>query len=102
MVTTATVVERIESGLSAVSAEVLDLPNVAGEWDVLPDGNRTSIAVDWAHLMADYLPELDAYYRSGEMMPDQQRRYRELLEQLKGALPVIRRLDLYRPPVPLR
>lgn len=51
--------------------------------------------------MADYLTELDAQYRSGQMTSDQQARYREVLRQLKEALPIIKQLNLYRPPVPL-
>ena len=44
---------------------------------------------------------LDPYYRAGHMTDDQRARYREILRQLKEALPTIQRLRLYPPTVPL-
>lgn len=101
MVATTGVAQRIESGLRAVLAEVADLPTTAAEWNTLPDENRASFALDWSHLMADYLAELDRYHGSGAMSPDQQMRYRELLCKLKETLPTIQRLNLYAPSIPL-
>jgi hypothetical protein len=101
MATTTGIAERIEVGLRAVLAEVEDLPTVGEDWATLPDGNRASIALDWAHLMADYFPELEEAYRSDEMTLEQRSRYRTLRAKLRAASPMIERLRLYRPPVPL-
>ncbi len=101
MATTTALAERIESGLRSLLAEVADLPNTAQEWDGLPVWNQASIALDWSHRMADALTELERYYRSGAMTPEQQAHYRALRGQLRQALPLITRLDFYRPPVPL-
>lgn len=92
---------HIESALHALLSELASLPATAAEWDSLPDWNRASIALDWAHLMADYLPELRRCSEDGSMTTEQCVRYRELLRELKAALPTIERLGLYRPPVPL-
>jgi hypothetical protein len=101
MATAANVTHRIERSLSALLAEIEDLPNVSAEWHAWPDGERASFSLSWDHLMADYLTELDEYARAGAMTPEQERRYRDLLCKLKEALPLIQRLNLYPPPVSL-
>lgn len=95
------VAARVEAFLDVVLAETRELPTVQEEWEMLPDGNRASFSLEWDHLMADYLTELHRHYCAGQMMPDQQQRYRTLLRELRVALPIIERLNLYRPPVPL-
>jgi hypothetical protein len=101
MATSTTIAGRIETGLQLVYADILDLPMLAEEWDGLADGARVSLSLGWAHSMADYLTDLDEHYRAGRMSPDQQARYRELLDKLRAALPIIGRLNLYPPPVSL-
>jgi hypothetical protein len=101
MVATPEVAARIERKLRAIAAEVDDLPNVEAEWETLPDWNQASIAIEWAHLMADYLTELDELNRDRSMSDDQQLRYCAMLHALAAAMPIIERLDLYRPPIPL-
>ncbi len=101
MAATTEISGRIERNLGALLAEVEDLPNVSAEWDQWTEGNRVSYSLDWDHLMADYLTELDGYYRAGDLTPDQQARYFELLLKLKARLPMIHHLNLYPPPVPL-
>ena len=51
--------------------------------------------------MADYLTELDGYYRAGDLTAEQQARYLELLQKLKARLSIIHHLNLYPPTVPL-
>ena len=65
------VAARIERSLHAVLAEVRALAGTAEEWDTLPDGERAAIALDWDHLLADYLTELDRLCRAGEMTAEQ-------------------------------
>lgn len=95
------VTEQIETFLDIVLAETRELPIIEAEWDTLPDGNRASFGLEWAHWMADYLTLLHEHRCAGDMTPDQQDRYRTLLRELAAALPIIERLNLYRPPVPL-
>ena len=85
------ITSRIDRSLRALLAEVQDLPRTAEEWDALPDGERAAIALDWDHLLADYLVELDRFCREGEMTDDQQRHYQELLGKLREATPLLRK-----------
>jgi hypothetical protein len=101
MATQSAIHQRIDISLDALLANTADLPEVAEEWQALADGERAAWSLDWDHLMADYLTELDGQYRGGQMTAKQRTRYRTLLDGLRAALPLIERLDLYRPPVSL-
>ncbi len=90
---------RIERSLHALFAEVRELPSTAEEWSALTDGERAAIALDWDHLLADYLTEQDQFYRAGEMTAEQQERYRDLLGQLQERKPLLARLGLLPLPV---
>jgi len=93
--------DRVERRLSGILAEVDWLPHTAAEWDELPDGERASISMDWDHLMADYLTELDELYHAGKMTAEQRERYHLLLHKLRDAQPIFERLNLYRPTISL-
>lgn len=95
------VAERIESGLYALTAEVEWLPNTIKEWDQVSDAERISISLDWDHLLYDYLPELDQFYRGGAMNIIQKARYRQLLWKIRDALPLFQRLGKCDIPVSL-
>lgn len=99
MAQTANVRLRVELKLRALLGSLDDLAEVAATWDSLSELDQVDFSLQWDHLMADYLTELDEYYWGGEMTPEQQEHYRELLCKLKEALPLIERLNLYRPPV---
>ena len=101
MATTPAIKDRVERRLDLLLAEVEELPSTHAEWDELEDWERTSMSLEWSHLMADYLPQLDGQYRAGELAPEQQARYQDLLRKLKETLPIVERLNLYRPPVSL-
>ena len=93
--------ERAESALHALAANVADLPGIAAEWYSLSEAERISWSLDWDHLMATYLRMLDRSALLGELTPDQQTRYRDLLSKLKRLLPTIARLNLFPPSVAL-
>lgn len=101
MVTRTEINSRIESGLHALIAEVDWLPNTADEWETLPNPEQVSIALDWDHLIATYLTELDESYYADEMTVEQRERYHLLLHKLKDAQPLFEQLNLYRPTIPL-
>jgi hypothetical protein len=84
-------------GLESVSLMLADLPEVAEEWDRMPDGERVSWSSDWDQLMGTDLFGLDARYREGAMTPEQEVAYEELKAGLEAALPTIEELNLYRP-----
>jgi Xaa-Pro aminopeptidase len=89
-----TVATRIDRSLHAMLAEVRALAGTAEEWDTLSDAERAAIALDWDHLLADYLTELDRFFQAGEMTAEQQQHYQALLQQLREALPIFDRLGL--------
>ncbi len=93
------VATRIDRSLHALLAEVRTLAGTVEEWDTLSDGGRAAIALDWDHLLADYLTELEHLCRAGEMTVEQQGRYRDLLQELRGALPIFDRLGLLPLPI---
>ncbi len=101
MATRSAIDQRVEVDLESLHLMLGDLPEVAQEWDELSDGERVSWSLDWDQLMGALKVTLDPYYRSGDMTADQRARYREILRQLQEALPLIQRLRLYPPPVPL-
>lgn len=80
---------------------VNDLFDVAAEWKILSKEERVEESLHWAHLMADFLPELYGYRCDELLSEEQHERYEELRGRLKEALPLIETLNLYRPPVPL-
>lgn len=86
--------------LGFISAEVDDLPLRAENWDDETEVNQLTFLLEWKELM-DRLEGLDAVYRQGIMAPEQQIAYLELLRKLKASLPVIQRLRLHPPAVPL-
>lgn len=101
MATPSTVSSRLDRGIDLVRSFLDDLPDLADEWGKLAEAPRVSLSLEWDHLMADYLTELDEHYRSGEMGPGQIAEYKLLLGRLKEVLPIINRLNLYRPPISL-
>ncbi|MGI8689502.1 MAG: hypothetical protein ACR2M3_13090 [Thermomicrobiales bacterium] len=101
MATTTEITSRVERSLSALLAELDWLPNTAAEWDGLSDTEQVSISLDWDHLIADYLTELDEFYHAGKMTAEQRERYHLMLHKLKDARPIFEQLNLYRPTIPL-
>ena|SRR5581483_1445390 len=99
MATSAAITSRITHHLDALHANVDDLPKLAAEWAELPQEVQVTLSLQWAHLMADYLTELDEHYRSGAMPDGQRERYVALLEKLRAKHSIVEQLRLYPPPV---
>ncbi len=100
MVTEAEVVSRIDGVLRVVTAEVDDLPARAEWWASETDDNRIVFTLEWQELMARLKLVANADQQA-RLTPDQQARYRAVLQKLKAALPIIRCLELMPPPVSL-
>lgn len=92
---------KVVLGLDVLSADIGDLADLDVEWETLADGERVSWSMNWDHVMGSYLPLIDEAYRAGRMAPEQAEAYRETLTRLKAALPILDRLNLMRPLVPL-
>lgn len=97
MATATTLTARIEGILDVLEMDVQDLE----AWETLPETNQDLLGLEWSQSMTSLLPEVNSAYRSGRMTPEQQARYRTLLGRLKEALPIIQKLNLCRPRVPL-
>lgn len=97
MATKTKIRSRAARDLDAISAGIEDLLNYAEEPDVFPKHELSYLALDWDHLMADYLAELEDYYQAGELGDQQTRRYERLKTDLKEILPFIEQLDLRWP-----
>jgi hypothetical protein len=100
MAATTDVMRRIDLDLHAVGAEADFLPELAGAWADETDANRFVWHEEWLDLMGR-LAGLEREFRGGAMTPSQEARYHALLRKLKEALPILRRLDLPLPSVPL-
>lgn len=100
MVEATKVADRIESWISAVDAELSDLPQLVLEWDELTEDNRLTYALEWDDIVGQ-IRLLDRSCRTAQMTPDQEARYGALLAKLKDVQPIIERLKLHGPPVSL-
>ncbi len=58
-------------------------------------------SIRWGVLMSGRLKRVEHYHRLGELTDAQEVRYGELRRELKKGMPLIERLDLGRPGVPL-
>lgn len=92
---------RIDQFLGALQSWVEDFPALVGDWESLEEADQVGTSLQWDHLMADYLTELDEHYRDGEMSIEQAEGYRRLLGQLKEILPLIQKLQFWEPIVSL-
>ncbi len=97
----ATIRDRIDLGLWEITAEVEFLPELAEFWaQNLQEAGQSSFPYEWHNLMGR-LETLHCTYRAGQMTPLQAERYRQLLRQLHATLPLLERLGLELPRVPL-
>ncbi len=101
MAQTTKIIQRVERDLDAIHSFVDDLPNLMEEWETLEEWDRVSTSLDWSHMMADYLSELEEYYNASHLTNKQRSSYRELLCKLQEVMPIIEKLNWYRPPVSL-
>ncbi len=101
MAATPALTDLTERRLDLLLAEIVELPTTSAAWDSIEEWERASISLEWSHLMADYLTQIDEHYRGDGVATDQRTRYQELLRKLRDALPIVERLNLYRPPVSL-
>ncbi len=101
MATTDEATDVIRLDLEMFAADLVDLPDLAEEWDDLDEGPRATLSHDWDQQMAILRWRLEPAYRSGSMTPSQQQQYRELHTKLRDAPPYLQRLGLQCPPVAL-
>lgn len=81
-----------------LAAEADFLPDLEQVWNDEPAVNRDTWYFEWQELM-DRLLGLEEAWRTGQMTPDQERRYRALCRRLEDAVPLLRRLELPLPAI---
>jgi hypothetical protein len=67
----------------------------------LSEHERITLSLEWDREMHHLGVILARAYRSGQMAPEQQKRYRELIEKLREALPTVNALGFPRPDIAL-
>jgi hypothetical protein len=97
MVTKTAINEQVDIELEGLRLMRGDLPEVADQWASMDDGERASCSLDWDQLIGALEVILDPAYRANTMTDGQQIQYRQLLQCLLQALPVLGSISL-RPP----
>ena len=88
------------SALVTIDLMLRDLPEVANEWEQISEGERAAWSIDWSNEMSS-LAQVADFASKGLLTAEQQVSYREVLHRLVDLLPLVQRLGLYRPPIPL-
>lgn len=101
MATPAEITERIDGDIEAIEDMVAELNDVARDWAELPESVLVAWCLDWDQAMGTILPSLAQASAESNMSSAQRARYQAVLVQLRRAMPIVERLDLYRPPVPI-
>jgi hypothetical protein len=92
----------IDKDLSIVFTATEILRELASDPYKAEDGARVyDFSIRWGTLMSGRLKRLEHYYRAGDLAEAQERRYRELRGELEDAMPLIERLGIAWPTVPL-
>ncbi len=101
MATQVEVKQALDQDLHRLTVELEDLPALAEEWEDTHESVRYDAELTWYGAMVGLRERLDPAYRAGQMTPSQAERYRQLLRTLQDALPLLQRLGLEPPRVPL-
>ncbi len=92
----------IDDDLSIINAAVAELCELASDPASSKDGWKVyDFSIRWGVWMSGRLKRLEHYYRAGKLSESQKQSYRKLRRQLAESLPLIERLDITRPGVPL-
>jgi hypothetical protein len=90
----------IDRDLGMISAALEELRQLASDREKAQDSAKVyDFSIRWGVLMSGRLERLDHYHRAGELTKDQERRYRELRQELRVAAPQAERLGIARPTI---
>lgn len=93
-------VTGLDEDLDLLFAAVAALRGLAAD-DRADRGRVYDFAITWGTLLAGRLRRVDHYHRRGDLTPGERARYAALRAALREALPLMERLDIARPAVPL-
>ena len=92
----------VDDDISRIAAEIDALRKLASDPEKAEDSARIyDFSIRWGVLLSGRLKRLEHYHRAGQLTEGQESRYRELRHEFKEAMPLIERLGLGRPRVPL-
>ena len=92
----------VDHDVDLIEAELRRLRELADDPDRSHDQDELyNAAIGWGVLVAGRLRRLASYHSSGRLAEDERARYERLRTALRDALPVIERLGLAGPGVPL-
>jgi hypothetical protein len=92
----------VDADLSMVGSAIEALRDLALDHEKAQDGDRVyDFGIKWGVLLSGRLKRLEHYYREDRLTEDQRSRYRELRRDLKDTFPLMERLGLGKPRVPL-
>lgn len=93
--------DDVDFFLDLVWRMIGDVPEIAEEWQELAGWERASWALDWDQVALGDVTRLDRHFRAGDMSSSQQADYLRLLGRFAQLAPVLMRLELAVPTVPL-
>ncbi len=92
----------VDADLGMVGAGIEALRDLTVDSEKAQDEDRVyDFSIRWGVLLSGRLKRLEHYYREGGLTEDQRSRYLELRRELKDAMPLMERLGLGKPRVPL-
>lgn len=92
----------VGTDLDMIASGIEALNDLASDPDKAQDSARVyDFSIRWGVLMSGRLRRLEHYYRAGELAENHESRYREVRCRLKDAAPLIERLGIGHPNVPL-
>jgi hypothetical protein len=90
----------IDRDIDMISAALEELNSLASDEQKARDDARIyDFSIRWGVLLSGRLQRLDHYHRAGELTRDQERRYRELKQELSEATPRAEGLGIARPDI---
>lgn len=100
MVTTTETREHAEFYLKTAETIVEDLVEIAGEWEKVSKDEQLAFSYDWGNVMVR-VGLLGEYADKKVLDGEHYKRYLRLREHLVDLLPLIRKLHLRQPAIPL-
>lgn len=85
-----------DTDLSILEAEIGSLPKLADEWPAGPLDVPPDWQWEWAELMSRFTLLAEAH-RTGQLTPEQDKRYQRIAGDLADLLPLVDQLGLPRP-----
>jgi hypothetical protein len=91
-----------DADLDLLFSQIDALRQLASDPKAAQDSARVyDFSIRWGTLLHGRLERLAYYHSRGELTPDEQARYQSLRSQLRETLPLVKRLGLASPTVPL-